>query len=146
MDESQPNQSHANANSGYSSAGAVTGLRKLVFIVLAVFFFILGMIGVALPGIPTTPFLLLMSYFLIRVPPALNQKVLAWPLVGKPIRDWQEKGGVRPRVKVTAYAMVTLLVGLSLVLSSLTWPFKSAVFLAAIVGVYVVYRLPTLED
>ncbi len=146
MSESQPNQSHADANSSHSATDAVTGLRKLVYIVLAFVFFILGMIGVALPGIPTTPFLLLMSYFLIRVSPALNQKVLAWPLVGKPIRDWQEKGGVRPRVKVTAYAMVTLLVGLSLVFSSLTWPFKSAVFLAAIVGVYVVYRLPTLED
>ncbi|MFK7767772.1 MAG: YbaN family protein [Mariniblastus sp.] len=136
----------AETQASVSVVKAVTGVRKALFIVLAIFFFLLGMVGAVLPGIPTTPFLLLMSYFLIRVSPALNQRVLAWPLVGKPIRDWQEKGGVTPRVKFTAYAMVTFLVGLSIVFGSLSWTLKAFVFVAALVGVYVVYRLPTIPN
>ena len=139
-------ESQSNTNPENPVTQAVTGFRKAIYVVLAIFFFVLGMIGAVLPGIPTTPFLLLMSYFLIRVSPALNQKVLSWPLVGEPIRDWQEKGGVRRRVKVIAYAMVTLLVGLSVSLSNFGWPLMALVILAALVGVYVVHRLPTIDD
>lgn len=123
----------------------VTGVRRVLYVVLAFVFFVLGLIGIVLPGIPTTPFLLLMSFFLIRVSTRLHQRVLQWPLIGKPIRDWQEKGGVEPRIKVTAYVMVVALVALSLWLNPLGPIVQSVVVVAALIGIYVVYRLPTLS-
>ena len=128
------------------SGKTVRGIRWLVYWVLAAFFFALAMLGVVLPGVPTTPFLLLMCYFLMRVSPALHARALTWPIFGAPLRDWKEHGGVRPHIKLLAYAMVTLLVGSTLVFSSLHLGLKTAVFLLAAVGVAVVVRLPSARE
>ena len=96
------------------------GAKRLLYWLMAGVFFLLAMLGVALPGIPTTPFLLLMCYFLLRVSPAMHAKAMAWPLVGGPLRDWRDQGGVRRSVKHLAYGMVTLLVGSTLIFSSLS--------------------------
>lgn len=101
------------------------------------------MIGVALPGIPTTPFLLLMCYFLLRVSPSLHAKVMAWPVVGSPLRDWQDHGGVRPQVKFLACTMVVIAVGSTLIWASIPLTLKTAILCAAIYGISVVIRLPT---
>ena len=124
---------------------SMSGLRALVYWVLAAFFFALAMIGVVMPGIPTTPFLLLMCYFLIRVSPALHAKALRWPVVGGPLRDWREKGGVTIGVKATAVFMVTVLVGSTLVFGHLTWTIKAVIFVAACYGIIVVLRLKTVD-
>lgn len=123
----------------------VYGLKRPVYWALAVFFFALAMIGVVLPGIPTTPFLLLMCYFLIRVSPSLHAKVLVWPVVGRPLRDWRDQGGVRKSTKLTACMIVTVLVGATLVLGTLAIKSKLAILLVATYGVSVVVRLPTVR-
>ena len=122
------------------------GARRILYWILASLFFSLAMIGVVLPGVPTTPFLLLMCYFLLRVSPSLHAKAMGWPVVGGPLRDWQDQGGVRRNVKRLAYAMVTLLVGSTLVYSDLSVAIKSVIVCAAIYGICVVARLPIARD
>ena len=124
----------------------VCGVRCYLYWLLAGMFFLLAMIGVILPGIPTTPFLLLMCYFLARVSPALHDKALAWPLVGGPLRDWRDQGAVRRNVKALAITMVIVLVGSTLLFSTLSAAIKLVVLSAAIYGVSVVLRLPTAKD
>ena len=124
----------------------VCGVRCYLYWLLAGMFFLLAMIGVILPGIPTTPFLLLMCYFLVRVSPALHDKALAWPLVGGPLRDWRDQGGVRRNVKALAITMVIVLVGSTLLFSTLSAAIKLVVLSAAIYGVSVVLRLQTAKD
>lgn len=120
-----------------------SGIRAGLYWVLSGLCFALAMVGVVLPGIPTTPFLLVMCYFLLRVSPALHARALRWPVVGGPLRDWREQGGVRKNVKVFACCMVTIVVGSTLFLSSLSiWP-KAGVLVAATYGVFFVARLPT---
>lgn len=124
----------------------VRGLRRWLYWFMAGLFFTLAMIGVVLPGIPTTPFLLLMCYFLIRVSPALHAKAMAWPIVGGPLRDWRDQGGVRRNVKRLAITMVIILVGSTLVFSQLAIAIKLVILVAAIYGISVVVRLPTAKD
>ena len=131
--------------SASTTVSQVTGLRKVVYYLLAGFFLMLGILGAILPGLPTTPFLLLMSYFLIRVSPKLHRWVLSWPLVGKPLREWNELGGVRPGVKWLAVTMVALLVSTSLYFATFHWGFKCGIVVLAGIGLYVVYRLPTIR-
>jgi len=130
----------------FSSIEPAYGIRRWLYWFMAGLFFTLAMIGVVLPGIPTTPFLLLMCYFLIRVSPSLHAKAMAWPIVGGPLRDWRDQGGVRRNVKLLAITMVIVLVGSTLVFSQLGIAIKLAILVAAIYGVSVVVRLPTAKD
>ena len=133
--------------SSRSNAGEVLSWPvKLVYLALALLFFVLGMIGVVLPGIPTTPFLLLMGFFLVRVSPRLHAWILTWPVVGKPLTEWDQRGGVRMGVKILAYVMVGGLVLFTWLFRDLNLYFKLAITLEAIIGLIVVYRLPTIRD
>lgn len=138
-----PDHSVATVRPATESPPTVHGWRRVVAWLMAGLFFMLAMIGVVLPGIPTTPFLLLMCYFLLRVSPSLHEKAMAWPVVGGPLRDWRDEGGVRRGVKVLACTMVTVLVTSTLLWSPLGIAVKWIIFLAALYGVVVVIRLPT---
>lgn len=136
-------EEHPNHGGNGDSAKPVGRVRQMVYWTLAGFFFSLAMIGVVLPGIPTTPFLLLMCHFLIRVSPALHARAMAWPVVGGPLRDWHDQHGVRTSVRITACTMVLLLVSATLVFGSLPMIVKMVIVCAAIYGISVVIRLPT---
>lgn len=122
----------------------VRGLRRAIYLVLAALFFAVGMLGVILPGLPTTPFLLLMSYFLIRSSPWLHRRVVRLPIVGGPIRDWRERRGVRRNVKATANAIVIVVVIVSL-WSAGSLPIKVGTAALAGIGIVVIWRLPTIN-
>ena len=131
------------AASSQGRPSQVSGFRRPLYWLGAGFFFSLAMLGVVLPGVPTTPFLLLMCYFLIRVSPALHSRALLWPVVGEPLRVWHDQRGVRAHVKCLAIVMVAIFVGATLVLSALAAPAKVVVATTAAYGIYVVVRLPT---
>lgn len=59
----------------------------------------LGALGVVLPGLPTTPFVLLTAYLFAQVSPRLHRWLLTRAYLGKYIRDYQEKGGINRRTR-----------------------------------------------
>ena len=77
----------------------VHGLRRILYLGLAAGSFGMSIVGVILPGIPTVPFLLLTSYYLIRSSPALNERLLRSRLFGQMLRDWNEHRAMRPESK-----------------------------------------------
>lgn len=77
----------------------------MAYITLAGVFFVLGMIGIVLPGLPTTPFLLLTSYFLSRSWPRMHRTLMANNLVGPILRQWQQHRAVEQHVKLKAAAL-----------------------------------------
>ena len=123
----------------------MTGPKRIVFMTLAGLFFVLGALGAVLPVLPTTPFLLLTSYFLTRSSPRLNRWLLASRFFGPILKDWQQLGGVRPDVKVKAIIIVLLAVSLSLWLTNLSSTFRWSVATVALFGIAVILRLPVAE-
>lgn len=132
--------------SGSQQRFPLNGLRRVLYVALALVFLGIGLVGVVLPGLPTTPFLLLMSYFLIRSWPWLHDQVVRVPVIGNAIRDWHENRGVRPHVKWTAYVMVLIAVVCSMLSPSLDVPLKVAVLLFSCCGIAVVWSLPTVQQ
>lgn len=120
----------------------VTGLRRFIYLLLAAVFFVLGAAGVILPGLPTTPFLLLTSFFLLRASPKLNERLLQSRMFGPILTDWQKRGGVRRDVKLKAITVVVIAIALMLWLSPLTQTLKLVVCGVATIGLIVVLRLP----
>ncbi|MBY0588010.1 YbaN family protein [bacterium] len=133
-----------------SSIGAtipqVTGARRWLYQGLGCFFVGLGWLGAFLPLLPTTPFLLLASYFFLRSSPRLQNRLVRSKLFGPFLLDWQVHGGVRPKVKLLAFSMIGVVVTISLFSDRLPGVGKLLLVLLAGVGLFVVYRLRTIRD
>ena len=72
----------------------------------------LGALGVVVPGLPTTPFLLLASWLFYRSSPRLQQWLLqSW--LGKYIRGYQRRGGMTATQKAGAVGVMAVMVLLS---------------------------------
>jgi uncharacterized membrane protein YbaN (DUF454 family) len=117
-----------------------------VYVGLGLFFVGLGAAGTFLPVLPTTPFLLLASFFFIRSSPRLNDWLLRTRLFGPVLRDWQRHRAVRPRVKVTAVSVLVLFAGGSAAFGSLSPPLLVVLVVLALIGLVVVLRLPVVKD
>lgn len=128
-----------------ASVPTVTGIKKAAYLFLALVFFVLGVLGVALPVLPTTPFLLLTSFFLIRTSPRLNRALLQSPILGQVLKDWQEDGGVRMNVKIQAISIVAIIITATLIFSPLSMPLKATLVFLASIGILVIIRLPRLS-
>jgi uncharacterized protein len=62
----------------------------------------LGIVGVFVPGLPTTVFVLLAAYAAARGSERLHARLLADPRFGPVIRDWRRYGAVSRRAKWAA--------------------------------------------
>jgi len=69
--------------------------------------FLLGLIGIFLPLLPTTPFILLAAFCFDRGSPKLHRWLINLPKVGKLIKDWNEKKVIPVYAKVIAVSMIT---------------------------------------
>lgn len=85
-----------------------TPVTRLLWRLLAILSILLGVIGIALPVVPTVPFLLLAAWAGGRGWPALEQWLLGHPRYGPPIRQWRDGGIVSRRGKWAAISMMAL--------------------------------------
>ncbi|WP_210530428.1 YbaN family protein [Rubellimicrobium arenae] len=88
---------------------------RLLWNVLGYVALVLGIIGIALPLLPTTPFILLAAFAFGKGSPRMRRMLEESRYFGPAIRDWEARGAIRPRHK----AMACLLMGGSLVASVL---------------------------
>ena len=68
---------------------------------------VLGVIGVFVPLLPTTPFILLAAWCFLRSSPRFHAWLTTYPRFGPMICDWHERGAIAPKVKALAVAMMT---------------------------------------
>ncbi len=113
-------------------------IRLLGFLFLG-----LGLVGVFLPLLPTTPFVLLAAACFAQSSERMHRWILANPTFGPMVRDWEQKRCVSCRVKVIAITSMALVggVSVSLALETVAWQLAGAVLL--LVGTLVVLRLKT---
>ena len=109
---------------------------------------LLGTIGLAVPGLPTTPFLLLAAACFFRSSQKLYDRVLRNPTFGPPIQRFRETGGLPKRVKLLAISTMSVFVTVGVVfgLPAGRWDLKGTVIVLALIGVLYLLRLPTVEE
>lgn len=90
-------------------------IRRRIYIVIGCLCVALGAIGVVVPGLPTTPFLLAASWLFYRSSPRLQEWLLESPL-GLYVRSYQSRGGMRPSTKLFVIALMVSMVTCSVVL------------------------------
>lgn len=68
---------------------------------------VLGVVGIFLPLLPTTPFVLLSAFCFSRSSQKLHDWLLAHPRLGPPILEWRDHGAISKRAKgLAAVALV----------------------------------------
>ena len=84
---------------------------KWLLIILGTVSLLLGVVGVFLPLLPTTPFLLLAAALYFRSSPRLYDWLLAHPHLGTYIRNFRENRAIPLRVKIVSVSLVWLTLG-----------------------------------
>lgn len=121
-----------------------SGPRQWLCVGLGLFFVGLAAAGAVLPLLPTTPFLLLASYFFVRSSRRLTRWLYNSRLWGPMLHTWRTRRAVSLRVKITAIFVLLISVGLSLYLTRPSWPVLLVFLVLVAIGLTVVVRLPTL--
>lgn len=89
---------------------------RLVWLLLGLTSFTLGVAGAVLPLLPTVPFMLLSAFCFSKSSERLHNWLITHPTFGPSIQDWQQNGAINRRVKYYATVSILAAFGLSLAL------------------------------
>lgn len=81
----------------------------------------LGVAGIFLPLLPTTPFLLLAAWLFVRSSPRLYDWLMSHPRLGEYIRNFREERAIPLRVKIVSVSLIWLTIGFCIVSVVAEW-------------------------
>ncbi|HEY3141702.1 MAG TPA: YbaN family protein [Acidimicrobiales bacterium] len=120
-------------------------LRRLGWFALGWTAVALGIVGIVVPGLPTTGFFVLAAASFARSSPRFEQWVLDLPKVGPMVRDYRAGLGMPRRAKVMAIAMMLTACSISSVVTG-SVPLAAVILGSGLAGAYyVTWRVPTRE-
>lgn len=131
-----------NPNNGIQSP---TSPKRILFIVAGTICLGLGALGIILPLLPTTPFLLLTAACYMRGSDRMYQWLLNNKWFGTYIRNYREGKGIPLRGKISALVLLWTTISFTAIFIISIGVIRVTLFIiAAIVSIYLI-RLPTLE-
>lgn len=83
-------------------------LVRVVFLGVGCLFFLLGVIGVFLPFLPTTPFMILAASCFAKSSHRFHLWLTNHPVFGGLLRDWEERRAIPRYAKYLAWTMMSL--------------------------------------
>jgi uncharacterized membrane protein YbaN (DUF454 family) len=122
------------------------GLRRVWYLALAGGSLVLTLVALVIPGMPTVPFLLATSYYLVRSSPSLNRRLLRSRFFGPIFRDLQTHGGLSPSSKWRLVGLTLVIVAAWVIVLPLTAPLLIAVAVSTTISLYAVARMPGVPD
>jgi uncharacterized membrane protein YbaN (DUF454 family) len=108
--------------------------------------FVMSIVGLVVPGIPTVPFVLATSYFLARSSPALHERLRRSRLFGKMVRDWEQYHGLQLSTKLKLVAVTFVIIGMTIATAGVSLPILIVMGIVTVVSLYIVVRIPTVSD
>jgi uncharacterized membrane protein YbaN (DUF454 family) len=113
---------------------------RYAFLVLAVSSLMLGIVGIFVPGLPTTVFVLIAGWAAARSSPRFHAWLENHPRFGPMLRNWRETGAVSRRAKWSATAMMTLSATILFVVAPKLWIAELATLCMAAVALWLWLR------
>jgi uncharacterized protein len=118
-------------------------LKQNLYKPLGFLFLLLGLLGIPLPILPSTPFILLSAWFFARSSEKWHQWLLSSQLFGPIILDWESRRCISLRTKVVA-AISMLVAGAASVIFAIEDPgFKLLTLLLLLCGCVTIFSIRT---
>lgn len=118
---------------------------KAGYLTLACLSFLIGVVGIVTPLLPTTPLLLLSAWAAAKSSPRLHQWLITYPPLSKPLLVWQQERAIASFAKRLAILMLAAS-WLLLIFFGFHWAILSVVFgLFAVIGAFIFTR-PSPQD
>ena len=118
---------------------------RLAFAALGTLFLLLGIIGIFMPILPTTPFLLLATACYARSSHRFYNWLMNHPAFGPLIVEWRTYRSIPWRVKLVAVATMTLTFGSSILFFIRDGRLQLALAVFGVTMVIWLYRIPSRD-
>lgn len=105
-------------------------------------FFLLGLVGIFIPLLPTTIFWIIAAFIYAKGHPHLQEKIYQWPVIGQTVFNFVEHGTITRKSKGLALVGIVTISGLSLYLTQPPIAVTSAVLFILISVMIYVYTRP----
>ncbi|MFB0972798.1 MAG: YbaN family protein [Neofamilia sp.] len=96
-------------------------MKNVLYKISGIICVILGGIGIIIPVLPTTPFLLLAAWCFVRSSDKLYDWLMNHPVFGLYIKSYIKYRGVEKRYKIFAITMLWMTIGFSVYLIEKRW-------------------------
>jgi hypothetical protein len=120
---------------------AVRGTRRWALILCGTLSLGLGLLGVFIPLLPTTCFLLLAAWCYARSSQRLYERLLGARLIGPYLRRYRDSRVIPPRVKVAALVMMWITIGYAVFTYPIIWVRLTLLLIAIGVTIHL-HKLP----
>lgn len=116
--------------------------KRILYFILGTICLVLGAIGIILPILPTTPFLLLAAACYVRS----SQKAYDWLLnnkiFGQYIRNYREGKGMPIKIKLITLTFLWVTIIISVLLVRILWVQVLLIIIASIVSIHIILIRP----
>ncbi len=115
---------------------------KALFFISGMICLILGIIGIILPILPTTPFLLLAVACFLRSSKRFYNWLLNSRILGSYIRNYREGRGMPRKIKAFTISMLWITILISFFLIQITWVRCILIVVAIAVAIHIILIRP----
>ena len=113
---------------------------RLLWLLTGIVFLAIGAIGVVLPILPTTPFLLAAAYCFTRSSHRLHRWLHHHPTFGPLINNWNQYGSIDRRSKRIAIVVILLTPMITLMVGAPWWALASQLLILGAAATFILTR------
>jgi hypothetical protein len=123
-----------------------SSLKKGIYLFVGAISLAAGVIGIFLPVLPTTPFILLSAWCFFRSSSKIYEWVISNERFGPTIENYQQGRGITKSTKIKAVVMMWLTISASVYFYIKNMYLMAFLYIIAISVTVYLYKLPTLQS
>ena len=125
-----------------------SGLSRFLWLILGLLFVAIGLIGVVVPGLPTTPLMILAAACFAKSSQRFYDWIINNRVFGSHVKNYREGNGIPKRSKPTILATmwVFVLFAVLIAIPDDVLISKVATVFLAIIGTIFILRIPNVEN
>lgn len=124
-----------------------SGLSRFLWLILGLLFVAIGLIGVVVPGLPTTPLMILAAACFAKSSQRFYDWVITNKMFGHHVKNYREGRGIPARSKRAIIPVLWIFVLFAVFVGIPGGLFyaKIAIMILAVIGTAFILRIPNLE-